>query len=412
MSSSSDRTAEVISWVDRDMPVMRMLRERFGSERPLAGYRVSANVHLLASTVPLLLALRDAGADLVVCGSNPMSTDSGVARWLGEHGVTVFAPGADDLGDDHERLLAVLDHRPHVVLDEADGLLGLLHAEREELVPGLLGASVHTLTGVRRLRRFADQGRLRFPVVGIDGSPIKQLFDNEMGTAQSTLDAITRLVNPLYCGSVAVVAGFGACGRGIAKALARRGADVIVTEVDPVRALWAVTSGFRVMPADEAASVGELFITATGNIDVLTGSHFARMKDGATLVNAGHGNVEIDVATLADTASEIRTVLPLVTEYRDSSGHRRFLLAEGYPVNTAASAGHPPGLMDISFAAQALGIEYLVQNASHLSRTVHALPEEVQRRVAGAKLAALEVSIDRQDSEQLQYDDQLSFASR
>ncbi|MEU4769265.1 adenosylhomocysteinase [Actinosynnema sp. NPDC023794] len=402
----------MISWVDRDMPVMRLLRERFGSERPLAGYRLSANVHLLASTVPLLLALRDAGADLVVCGSNPMSTDSGVARWLDDHGMTVFAPGVDDLEDDHGRLLAALDHRPHVILDEADGLLGLLHAEREELVPTILGASVHTLTGVRRLHRFADQGRLRFPVIGIDGSPIKQLFDNEMGTAQSTLDAITRLVNPLYCGLCVVVAGFGACGRGIAKALSRRGADVIVTEVDPVRALWAVTSGFRVMPADEAAAVGELFITATGNINVFTGSHFSRMRDGVTLANAGHGDVEIDVATLADTASEARTVLPLVTEYRDGSGHRKFLLAEGYPVNTAASAGHPPGLMDISFAAQALGLEYLVKNASRLSRTVHPLPEEVQRRVAGAKLAALSVSIDRQDPEQLQYDEQLSFAPR
>ncbi|MFI9005820.1 adenosylhomocysteinase [Actinosynnema sp. NPDC053489] len=412
MSNDSDRTAEVISWVDRDMPVMRVVRERLGSTAPLTGRRLSANVHLLPSTVPLLLALRDAGADLVVCGSNPMSTDPGVARWLDDQGMTVFAPGVDDLDDDHARLLAALDHNPHFILDEADGLLGLLHAEREELVPTVLGASVHTLTGVRRLHRFAEQGHLRFPVIGIDGSPIKQLFDNEMGTAQSTLDAISRLVNPLYCGSCAVVAGFGACGRGIAKALAHRGADVIVTEVDPVRALWAVTSGFRVMPADEAAAVGELFITATGNVNVFTRSHFDRMKDGATLVNAGHGNVEIDVASLADTASETRTVLPLVTEYRDSGGHRKFLLAEGYPVNTAASPGHPQGLMDISFAAQALGIEYLVENASRLSATVHSLPAEVQQRIAGAKLAALEVSIDRQDLEQQQYDERLSFAPR
>lgn len=412
MSGISDRTAEMISWVDRDMPVMKALRERFRAGKPLAGRRLSANVHLLASTVPLLLALRDAGADLVVCGSNPMSTDSGVARWLADRGLTVFAPGVDDLEDDHARLLAALDHRPHVILDEADGLLGLLHAEREELVPALLGASVHTLTGVRRLHRFAEQGRLRFPVIGIDGSAIKQLFDNEMGTALSTLDAITRLVNPLYSGLCAVVAGFGACGRGIATALARRGADVVVTEVDPVRALWAVTSGFRVMPADEAAAVGELFITATGNINVFTGRHFARMKDGATLANAGHGDVEIDVATLADTASHAHAVLPLVTEYRDGNGRRTFLLADGYPVNTAASPGHPPGLMDISFAAQALGIEYLVENAPNLTRTVHALPDELQRRVAAAKLAALEVSIDRQDAEQSRYDDQLSFASR
>lgn len=410
--SGSDRTAEKISWVDRDMPVMRALRERFRAETPLAGRRLSVNVHLLPSTVPLLSALRDAGADLVVCGSNPMSTDSDVAGWLGDHGMTVLAPGLDDLDGDRERLLAALDHHPHVIVDEADGLLGLLYAEREELVPTILGASVHTLTGVRRLHRFADQGHLRFPVIGIDGSPIKQLFDNEMGTAQSTLDAITRLTHPLFYGLRAVVAGFGACGRGIAKALAHRGADVIVTEVDPVRALWAVTSGFRVMPADDAAEVGELFITATGNINIFNGSHFARMKDGVTLVNAGHGNGEIDVATLADTASDSRTVLPLVTEYRDGRGRRRFLLAEGYPVNTAGSSGHPPGLMDISFAAQALGVEHLVKNASRMSNTVHQLPQEVQQHIARAKLAALEVSIDRQDLEQRQYDDQLSFAPR
>ncbi|MFI6517976.1 adenosylhomocysteinase [Spirillospora sp. NPDC050679] len=394
-------------WTQGRMPLMRRIRERFGAERPLAGWQVVASVHLIASTVPLLLAVRDAGATLLVCASNPMSTDDEVARWLARQDVQVLGSSSDSPETSARYREQALQRRPHLIIDEADALLGLLHSQYRHVIPHVRGASVHTLTGVRRMRSMAARGRLDFPVMAVDGSPIKQIFDNRIGTGQSTVDALLRTANVAFPGACTVVIGYGHCGRGVAERVRDLGSEVVIVEVDPLRALEAAMSGYRVMPMAEAAPRGDVFITATGTVHVVTGADLARMKSGVLLANAGHSQEEIDVSALR-TADGPRRLLPMLEEYRDERGRRRFVLAEGGPVNTSAAAGHPPELMDISFAAQALGIEHLVRHADDLEAGVHSLPLDVQRQIAGDKLTAMGIRLASSTDEQRRYTEQLS----
>ncbi|WP_067477665.1 adenosylhomocysteinase [Actinomadura hibisca] len=401
----------VLRWTGARMPLVQAIAARWARERPLEGWRVSACVHLIATTASTLVALREAGADLVVCGTRPAATDPAVAGWLSRQGIRVLAEGAPGATDPAEARHAALEHGPHLIIDEADGLLGPLHSDHRDRLPGVRAASVHTLTGVRRMRSFAARGRLRFPVMADDGTPLKQIFDNRFGTGQSTLDAVMRTANVALPGACVVVVGYGHCGRGVAERARALGADVVVTEVDPLRALEAALSGYRVMPMADAAGVGDVFVTATGTVRAVTREHLARMKDGVYLANAGHSDQEFDVAELAATASGPHRLAPMIEEYRDPAAGRRYLMAGGGAVNTSAAAGHPPELMDLSFALQLTGVQYLVRHAASLGPGVHTLPAELERRITADKLAAMGIGIDHATAEQERYVRQVSGES-
>jgi adenosylhomocysteinase len=393
-----------IDWADRDMPVLRAIRERFARERPLAGLRVSASLHVTAETANLVRTLQAGGADVVLVASNPLSTQDDVAAALvTDHGAAVHARRGEDEATYYRHITAAIDHAPHITMDDGADVAGVLHGERREMLDGVIGGTEETTTGVIRLRALEAGGGLGFPVLSVNDADTKHLFDNRYGTGQSVVDGLLRATNILIAGRRVVVAGFGWCGRGIAGRMRGMGASVIVLEVDPLRALEAVMDGFLVMPVAEAAAAGEVFITATGDVDVIRAEHVARMRDGAVLANAGHFDVELDLDGLAGLAVAVREVRPGVREFEMADGRRIHLLAEGRVLNLAAAEGHPASVMDMSFANQALGAEFIAREGPGLEKRVYAVPRHIDEEIAAVKLATLGVEIDALTADQARY---------
>jgi adenosylhomocysteinase len=393
-----------IEWAEREMPVLRLIRERFAKERPLQGLRLSACLHVTTETANLVRTLQAGGADVVLTASNPLSTQDEVAASLVVHfEVPVFAIKGEDHATYYKHIHAALDHRPHLTMDDGADLVSTLHKERRELLPNMIGGTEETTTGVIRLRAMAADGALAFPVIAVNDAMTKHFFDNRYGTGQSTIDGIIRATNTLLAGKTFVVAGYGWCGRGLALRARGMGANVIVTEVDPLPALEAVMDGYRVMPMAEAARVGDIFVTVTGDINVIDRHHFEVMKDGAIVANSGHFNVEINIPALEEMAVSKRLVRPFVEQYELADGRRIYLLAEGRLVNLAAAEGHPASVMDMSFANQALAAEYMVKNSHRLEKKVYSVPEEIDREIARLKLEAMGVQIDTLTDEQIKY---------
>ncbi|AEB11145.1 adenosylhomocysteinase [Marinithermus hydrothermalis] len=393
-----------IEWAAQEMPVLRQIAERFARERPLEGIRIAACLHVTTETANLVRALVAGGAEVVLTASNPLSTQDDVAAALVKYdGVPVYAIKGEDKETYYRHLHAALDHRPHLTMDDGCDLVTLLHKERREELREAFGGTEETTTGVIRLRAMAAAGVLAYPVIAVNDAKTKHLFDNRYGTGQSTLDGILRATNVLLAGKTVVVIGYGWCGRGIASRARGLGANVVVTEVDPLRALEAVMEGFSVTSMREAARVGDVFITATGNQHVIDREHLEVMKDGAILANAGHFNVEINIPALEALAVEKREPRPFVTQYLLADGRRLHLLGEGRLINLAAAEGHPSAVMDMSFANQALSVEYLVRHRDALEPRVYGVPEEIDRRVARLKLEAMGVAIDALTPEQERY---------
>jgi len=393
-----------IEWAEREMPVLRQIRERFLRERPLAGVRVSGCLHVTAETANLIKTLADGGADVVLTASNPLSTQDDVAASLVSHNeIPVFAIKGEDNVTYYKHLNAALDHKPHVTMDDGADLVSTLHKDRRDLLPNVIGGTEETTTGVIRLRAMAADGALEFPVIAVNDAMTKHFFDNRYGTGQSTLDGIIRATNILLAGKVFVVAGYGWCGRGLASRARGLGANVIVTEVDPMPALEAVMDGFRVMPMEEAARIGDIFCTVTGDLNVIDKHHFEVMKDGAIVSNSGHFNVEINIPALEAMAVSKSLVRPFVEAYDLKDGRRIHILGEGRLINLASAEGHPASVMDMSFANQALGLEYMVKNGKKLERKVYSVPEEIDREIARIKLLAMGVAIDTLTDEQVRY---------
>jgi adenosylhomocysteinase len=399
-----DRGRERIEWAAGEMRVLALIRERFEKERPLAGLRIAACLHVTTETANLLATLQAGGADVAVCASNPLSTQDDVAAALCEQdGVHAYAIRGEDDETYYRHIRSVLDHRPHITMDDGADLVSTLHKERPEQLPELLGGTEETTTGVIRLRAMADQGVLGYPLVAVNDAKTKHLFDNRFGTGQSTLDGIIRATNLLMAGRVVVVCGYGQCGRGIAARAGGLGAHVVVTEVSPLAALEAAMEGYRVLPLREAAREGEVFITATGDTSVVRREHLEAMKDGAVLANSGHFDVEIDKGALEEMAVSRRRIREVVDEYRMPDGRRLFLLAEGRLVNLGAAEGHPAAVMDMSFANQALSVEWLATRPERLSPAVYPVPAEIDAEVARVKLEAMGLEIDDLTPEQEAY---------
>jgi len=393
-----------IDWAETEMPVLRHIRERFAKERPLKGMRLSACLHVTTETANLMYTLQAGGADIVVCASNPLSTQDDVAASLVTHfEIPVYAVKGEDNPTYYKHIHLALDHRPHFTLDDGADLVSTLHKERREVLPEVQGGTEETTTGVIRLRAMARDGALAYPIMAVNDAMTKHLFDNRYGTGQSTLDGIVRATNILLAGKTFVVAGYGWCGRGLAMRARGMGANVIITEVDPLPALEAVMDGFRVMPMSEAASIGDIFCTVTGDLKVIDRPHFESMKDGAIVANSGHFNVEVNIPALEEMTAEKRRVRQFVEQYILEDGRRINLLGEGRLVNLAAAEGHPASVMDMSFANQALALEYLVQNAAQLERRVYTIPEEIDRQIAKLKLDAMGIRIDALSEEQVRY---------
>jgi len=393
-----------IDWAETEMPVLRHIRERFAKERPLKGMRLSACLHVTTETANLMYTLQAGGADIVVCASNPLSTQDDVAASLVTHfEIPVYAVKGEDNPTYYKHIHLALDHRPHFTLDDGADLVSTLHKERREVLPEVQGGTEETTTGVIRLRAMARDGALAYPIMAVNDAMTKHLFDNRYGTGQSTLDGIVRATNILLAGKTFVVAGYGWCGRGLAMRARGMGANVIITEVDPLPALEAVMDGFRVMPMSEAASIGDIFCTVTGDLKVIDRPHFESMKDGAIVANSGHFNVEVNIPALEEMTAEKRRVRQFVEQYILEDGRRINLLGEGRLVNLAAAEGHPASVMDMSFANQALALEYLVQNAEQLEKRVYTIPEEIDRQIAKLKLEAMGIRIDALSEEQVRY---------
>ncbi|MEW6582748.1 MAG: adenosylhomocysteinase [Actinomycetota bacterium] len=393
-----------IEWADREMPVLRAIRDRFAAQRPFTGLRVSACLHVTAETANLMRALAAGGAEIVLAASNPLSTQDDVAAALVEdHGVSVFARRGEDDATYYAHIAAAVDHAPHVTMDDGADVAGVLHAERREMLDGIVGGTEETTTGVLRLRALEREGKLGMPVISVNDARTKHMFDNRFGTGQSTVDGLLRATNVLIAGKRAVIAGYGWCGRGLASRMRGLGAHVIVVEVDPLRALEAVMDGFEVMPVARAARVADIFLTATGNVHVLRGEHMRDLKDGAIIANAGHFNVELDLPALASLAASVREVRPFVREYAFPDGRRVYLLAEGRLLNLAAAEGHPAAVMDMSFANQALAVEFLVRHGAGLERRVYDVPQEIDAEIARLKLQTMGVDIDVLTAEQERY---------
>ncbi len=385
-----------IEWAERNMPVLAQIRERFEKTKPFAGVRIAACMHVTTETANLMRVLKAGGAELALCASNPLSTqDDTAAALVHEYGISVFARNAVDRDGYYAHINAALDIEPHQVFDDGCDLVNTLHTTRKELLPNITGGCEETTTGVIRLTQMAKDGALTFPMIAVNDTDTKHMFDNRYGTGQSTLDAVFRATNFLLAGRVLVVAGFGYCGKGVAERARGLGADVIVTEIDPTKALDAMMQGFRVMPMTEASKIGDVFITVTGNRDVLREEHFVNMKDGAILANSGHFDVEIDVAWLEQNAAKKNAKMRHQTdEYVLKNGNRLLLLAEGRLVNLGAAEGHPASVMDLSFSDQALTAEYLVKEAKNLKPGVHNVPTEIDKEVARLKLASMGGSVD------------------
>jgi len=384
-----------IAWAEREMPVLRRIRERFASEQPLAGRRITACLHVTTETAVLVLALRAGGAQVTLCASNPLSTQDDVAAALAaEYGMGVFAVRGEDRDTYYRHIHQALEIRPHITMDDGADLVSTLHGERTDLLEGVLGGTEETTTGVIRLRAMARAGALRYPIVAVNDAKTKHLFDNRYGTGQSTIDGLLRATNVLLSGRTVVVCGYGSCGRGVAMRARGMGSHVIVTEVSPLCALEALMDGYQVMQAAQAAPIGDVFITVTGNTSVLRPEHFAIMRDGAILANSGHFNVEIDIPALAAMATSRRRVREHVEEFTLADGRRIHLLAEGRLLNLAAAEGHPASVMDMSFANQALSVAHLAANAGRLEPVVHPVPTVIDEAVARLKLEATGVRID------------------
>ena len=385
-----------IEWAARNMPVLAQIKERFAKEKPFAGVRIAACMHVTTETANLMLALKAGGADLALCASNPLSTqDDTAAALVYEYGISVFAKNAVDRDGYYGHLNSALDIKPQLVFDDGCDLVNVLHTTRTELIDGVLAGCEETTTGVIRLSQMAKDGALKFPMIAVNDTDTKHMFDNRYGTGQSTLDAVFRATNYLLAGRIVVVAGFGYCGKGVAERAKGMGADVIVTEIDPTKALDAMMQGFRVMPMTEAAKVGDVFITVTGNRDVLRDEHFAVMKDGAIMANSGHFDIEIDVAWLESNAKSKNAKMRHQTdEYVLADGRRLLLIAEGRLVNLGAAEGHPASVMDMSFSDQALTAEYLVKEAKNLAAGIHEVPTYIDKEVASLKLSSMGGKID------------------
>ena len=394
-----------IEWAEREMPVLRLIRARFEKEKPLQGVRLAACLHVTTETANLACTLQAGGAEVVLTASNPLSTQDDVAAALvSYHEMSVFAVKGEDNETYYQHIHAALDRRPHITMDDGADLVSTLHKSRTDLIDNVVGGTEETTTGVIRLRAMAKDGVLRYPIIAVNDANTKHLFDNRYGTGQSTMDGVIRATNVLIAGKTVVVAGYGMCSRGIAMRAKGLGANVIVTEVDPLKALEAVMDGYRVMPMSQAAPQGDIFITSTGDINVIDRHHFEAMKDGAIVANSGHFNVEINIPALQEMAAgPPRRVRPSVEEYTLPDGRRIHLLAEGRLVNLAAAEGHPSAVMDMSFANQALCAAYMMRHADELERIVYPVPEDIDRQIAQLKLQAMGVAIDVLTPEQEKY---------
>ena len=394
-----------IEWAERNMPVLAQIRERFEREQPFKGIRISACMHVTTETANLMRALKAGGAELALCASNPLSTqDDTAAALVHEYGISVFARNAVDRDGYYSHINASLDIQPHLVFDDGCDLVNTLHTTRTELIDGIIGGCEETTTGVIRLSQMTKDGALKFPMIAVNDTDTKHMFDNRFGTGQSTLDAIFRCTNSLVAGKTFVIAGFGYCGKGVAERAKGMGADVIITEIDPTKALDALMQGYRVMPMTEAAKYGDIYVTVTGNRDVLREEHFKIMKDGAILSNAGHFDIEIDVAWLEKNAKSKNAKMRHQTdEYVMADGRRILLLAEGRLVNLGAAEGHPASVMDMSFSDQALTAEYLLKAAATLGAGLHEVPTEIDKEVARLKLESMGSTIDQLTPAQVKY---------
>ena len=402
--SLAPRGKDRIEWAAKEMPVLRLIRQRFTQDQPLKGVRMSGCLHITTETANLAITLKAGGADLMLCASNPLSTQDDVAAALiSEYGIPTFAIKGEDEHTYYRHINAVLDHKPNMTMDDGCDLVSTLHTSRTELIPDIIGGMEETTTGVIRLRSMERDGVLRFPVLAVNESDTKHLFDNRYGTGQSSIDAIIRSTNILLAGRTLVVMGYGWCGRGVASRAHGMGANVIVTEVDPIRALEAVMDGYRVMPGVEAAEVGDIFITVTGDINVIDRPHLERMKNGAIVANSGHFNDEINIPALEALSVKKRRVRDFVDEYTYADGRQVHLLAEGRLVNLSAAEGHPASVMDMSFANQAMGAEYMLAHAKEMQPRVYTLPAAIDKEIAGLKLKAMGVRIDTLTPDQEKY---------
>ena len=393
-----------IEWAGREMPVVNLIRERFAREKPLAGLRLAACLHVTTETANLAIALREGGAEVILCASNPLSTQDDVAAALvSEYGIPTFAIKGEDDRTYYSHLTAALDFKPHMTMDDGADLVTILHTQRSELVSEVIGGTEETTTGVIRLTAMAKDDKLRYPIIAVNDAETKHFFDNRYGTGQSTLDGITRATNILWAGRRVVVAGYGWCGRGVASRARGMGSHVIVTETNPIRALEAVMDGFMVMKSIDAAKVGEVFITVTGGLHAIGREHIEVMPSGAILSNSGHFNVEIDIPALEDMAVSHREVRAFVEEYVMGDGRKLYLLGEGRLINLTAAEGHPSAVMDMSFANQALSAEYIAKNRGQLQPGVHSVPTQTDREVGRLKLESLGVGIDILSAEQQRY---------
>ena len=402
--SLAARGKDRIEWAAKEMPVLRLIRARFASDQPLKGVRMAGCLHITTETANLAITLKAGGADLVLCASNPLSTQDDVAAALiAEYGIPTFAIKGENEDTYYRHIHSVLDHQPNMTMDDGCDLVSTIHTSRTELIASIIGGMEETTTGVIRLRSMEKEGVLRFPVLAVNDSDTKHLFDNRYGTGQSSIDAIIRSTNVLLAGKTFVVFGYGWCGRGVASRAHGMGANVIVCEVDPTRALEAVMDGYRVMPGIEAAALGDIFVTVTGDINVLDRQHMERMKDGALLANSGHFNDEINIPALESLSIAKRRVRDFVDEYTYADGRKVHLLAEGRLVNLSAAEGHPASVMDMSFANQALGAVYMLDNAKQLLPRIYTIPAEIDKEIARLKLHAMGVRIDVLTSEQDTY---------
>jgi len=392
-----------IEWAYREMPVISLIRERFKAEKPLKGIRISGCLHITTETANLGLTLKAGGADVVLCASNPLSTQDDAAAALVDYGILTYAIKGEDGDTYYKHINAALDHKPNITIDDGADLVTTLHTKRSDLLKNIIGGSEETTTGVIRLRSMYKAGQLKYPLIAVNDAETKHLFDNRYGTGQSTIDGITRATNILWAGKKVVVCGYGWTGRGVAMRARGLGAHVIIIEVEPVRALEAIMEGYQVMPLLDAAKVGDIFITVTGDKNVIDKTHFQVMKDGAIMANSGHFNAEINIPVLESLSRSKRTIRSFVEEYALKDGRSLYLLGEGRLINLAAAEGHPASVMDMSFANQALCMEYLVKNRGKLEIKVHTVPEEIDKEVARLKLKAMGVAIDTLTAEQRKY---------
>ena len=402
-SSLAGSGKQRIEWAAREMPVVRLINNRFSKEKPFAGIRIAGCLHITTETANLALALKEGGADVVLCASNPLSTQDDVVAALVDDGILTNAIKGEDEETYYKHINIALDHEPQLTVDDGADLVTILHTKRSNLINNVIGGTEETTTGVIRLRSQEKAGKLKYPIIAVNDAQTKFLFDNRYGTGQSTMDGITRATNILWAGKNVVICGYGWCGRGVALRASGHGAHVIVAEVEPVRGLEAVMDGYRIMPLMEAAEVGDVFITVTGNKNVIDKKHFQVMNDGAILANSGHFNAEINIPALESLTGSKRRIRSFVDEYLLSDGRHLYLLGEGRLINLAAAEGHPASVMDMSFANQALCLEYMVKNRENLKPQVYSVPEAIDKQVARLKLDAMDINIDVLTSEQEEY---------